>query len=175
MNKKTIIAVAAAIVVVLFFVGSKILLGMSSGGQDNIAPVSQRQITTDNQSTNTTIQQDSATAASNIQTVGGIEYEDTVVGTGTEAVVGKTVTVNYVGVLQNGTKFDASADHGQPFSFPLGAGKVIQGWDTGVAGMKVGGTRILVIPPALGYGANAMGPIPANSTLIFEVQLVDVK
>lgn len=100
---------------------------------------------------------------------------DTVMGTGAEAVSGTVVTVNYVGRLENGQVFDASANHGQPFSFVLGAGMVIEGWEQGIAGMKVGGTRALVIPPELGYGAQAVGPIPANSTLIFEVELLDVQ
>jgi len=111
----------------------------------------------------------------NIQNTNELQMEDVTVGTGTEAVAGKTVTVNYVGMLTNGTQFDSSYSHGQPFSFALGAGQVIQGWDQGVAGMKVGGKRILVIPPSLGYGAQAVGPIPANSTLVFQVELLGVK
>jgi hypothetical protein len=100
---------------------------------------------------------------------------DTVVGTGAEAVAGKKVTVNYVGMLENGTVFDASANHGQPFTFTLGVGQVIKGWDEGVAGMKVGGKRHLVIPPEKGYGAQGIGSIPPNSTLIFDVELVGVE
>ncbi|HEY2004648.1 MAG TPA: FKBP-type peptidyl-prolyl cis-trans isomerase [Candidatus Saccharimonadia bacterium] len=101
---------------------------------------------------------------------------DEKVGTGTEAVAGKTVTVNYVGTLTNGTKFDSSYDRNQPFSFTLGQGQVIKGWDQGVAGMKVGGKRKLVIPPDLGYGAQGAGSsIPPNATLVFEVELLDVK
>ncbi len=100
---------------------------------------------------------------------------DLVVGTGAEATSGSTVSVNYVGALPDGTVFDASANHGGAFSFPLGAGRVIRGWDEGVAGMKVGGKRRLVIPPGLAYGAQAVGTIPANSTLIFEVELVSVQ
>ena len=102
-------------------------------------------------------------------------------GTGTQAVSGKLLTVNYTGWLydssktdQKGTQFDASAGRG-PFQFVLGAGQVIPGWDQGLAGMQVGGLRRLVIPPSLGYGAVANGPIPANSTLIFEVELVGVQ
>ncbi len=100
---------------------------------------------------------------------------DTVVGTGAEAVPGKQVTVNYVGMLENGQVFDASANHGQPFTFTLGVGQVIAGWDEGVAGMKVGGKRHLVIPADKAYGAQAVGSIPANSTLIFDVELVAVQ
>jgi FKBP-type peptidyl-prolyl cis-trans isomerase FkpA len=107
-----------------------------------------------------------------------LQVEDLRVGTGAEAVSGKTVSVHYVGTLQaNGKKFDASRDRGKPFEFRLGAGKVIKGWDQGVAGMKVGGMRKLTIPPELGYGASDVGKglIPPNSTLVFEVELLEVK
>ena len=104
-----------------------------------------------------------------------LKVEDLVVGSGTEAQSGKTVSVHYTGWLTNGAKFDSSIGRG-PFSFPLGGGRVIQGWDTGVAGMKVGGKRKLTIPPAMGYGARgAGGVIPPNATLVFEVELLDVK
>ena len=93
---------------------------------------------------------------------GTLVVEDLVVGTGATAGVGDTVTVNYVGTLTNGTKFDSSYDRGQTFSFRIGAGQVIAGWDQGVPGMKVGGKRRLTIPPSLGYGNQANGPIPAN-------------
>jgi FKBP-type peptidyl-prolyl cis-trans isomerase len=106
----------------------------------------------------------------------GLKYTDDQVGTGAEATAGKTAIVHYTGWLENGTKFDSSHDRGQPLSFPLGAGRVIRGWDEGVAGMKVGGKRTLTIPPALGYGANGAPPvIPPNATLKFEVELVDVR
>ena len=109
-------------------------------------------------------------------TASGLVYEDMVVGTGATATAGQTVTVNYTGWLTNGTKFDSSKDRNQPFSFRLGGGEVIQGWDEGVAGMKVGGTRKLTIPPQLGYGARgAGGVIPPNATLVFEVELLGVK
>ncbi|MDO8655575.1 MAG: FKBP-type peptidyl-prolyl cis-trans isomerase [bacterium] len=106
----------------------------------------------------------------------GLKVEDIVVGTGAEAATGSTVSVHYTGTLLNGTKFDSSLDRGQPFSFTIGAGSVIQGWEQGIPGMKVGGKRKLTIPAALGYGDRAMGnAIPANSTLVFEVDLLDVK
>jgi FKBP-type peptidyl-prolyl cis-trans isomerase len=106
----------------------------------------------------------------------GLQYKDVTVGNGAEAQAGKTVSVHYTGWLTDGTKFDSSVDRGQPFSFLLGAGGVIAGWDEGVAGMKAGGKRILVIPSDLGYGASgAGGVIPPNATLIFEVELLDVK
>ncbi|GEN06755.1 peptidylprolyl isomerase/FKBP-type peptidyl-prolyl cis-trans isomerase FkpA [Myxococcus fulvus] len=105
-----------------------------------------------------------------------LKVEDSKVGTGTEATAGKSVTVHYVGTLTNGQKFDSSRDRGQGFTFRLGAGQVIQGWDQGVAGMKVGGVRKLTIPPELGYGSRgAGGVIPPNATLVFEVELLDVR
>ncbi len=104
-----------------------------------------------------------------------LEIEDLVAGTGTEATTGRSVDVHYTGWLTNGTKFDSSHDRGRPFTFRLGGRQVIQGWDEGVAGMKVGGKRKLTIPPHLGYGARgAAGVIPPNATLIFEVELIAV-
>lgn len=101
---------------------------------------------------------------------------DIVVGTGATATAGQQVTVNYVGMLPDGTVFDASSKHGQAFTFALGAGQVIKGWDKGVAGMKVGGKRRLIIPPQDGYGAQGAGNIiPPNATLIFDVELIAVK
>lgn len=102
--------------------------------------------------------------------------EDLVVGTGTEAIPGKKVTVHYTGTLTNGQKFDSSLDRGQPFTFNLGSGQVIQGWDIGVAGMKVGGKRKLTIPPHLGYGERGAGAaIPPSATLLFDVELLKVE
>ena len=104
-----------------------------------------------------------------------LQMEDKKVGTGTEATAGKKVTVHYVGTLTNGSKFDSSRDRNEGFTFKLGSGQVIQGWDKGVAGMKVGGVRKLTIPPELGYGARGYPPvIPPNSTLVFEVELLSV-
>lgn len=112
-------------------------------------------------------------------TPSGLQYEDTVVGSGDVAQAGQRVSVHYTGWLyqngEQGGKFDSSKDRGQPFVFPLGAGHVIKGWDEGVQGMAVGGTRRLVIPPELGYGARgAGGVIPPNTTLLFEVELLAV-
>lgn len=104
-----------------------------------------------------------------------LQSEDIAVGQGKEAKTGDTVTVNYVGRLANGKQFDSSYDRKEPFSFTLGNGEVIKGWDQGVAGMKIGGKRRLTIPPELGYGDKAQGSIPANSTLIFEIELLEVK
>jgi len=147
-----------ALVLLVVFVGYVAYLGFTgtpfslpfAGGSDSVAP-----------STN----------------MNGLQSTDTVVGTGVEAVSGKKVTVHYVGTLTNGTKFDASTDHGQPFTFTLGAGQVIKGWDQGVLGMKVGGKRSLVIPSDLGYGATGTpgGLIPPNATLMFDIELLKVE
>jgi FKBP-type peptidyl-prolyl cis-trans isomerase len=110
------------------------------------------------------------------KTASGLEYWDIKVGTGAVAQSGQHVKVDYTGWLTNGKKFDSSVGTGRPFDFMLGASQVIKGWDEGVAGMKVGGKRQLRIPPDLAYGAaGSPGAIPANSTLIFDVQLLDVK
>ncbi|MBM3808717.1 MAG: FKBP-type peptidyl-prolyl cis-trans isomerase [Acidimicrobiia bacterium] len=112
-----------------------------------------------------------------------LQIVDSVVGSGAEATPGKTVRVHYTGWLYDGgkpenrgEKFDSSKDHGEPFEFPLGAGQVIHGWDQGFKGMKVGGKRVLTIPPHMGYGERgAGGVIPPNATLVFEVELLEVK
>jgi len=104
-----------------------------------------------------------------------VEMKDLVVGKGQEAKSGDVVSVHYVGTLTDGKEFDQSRKRGQPFSFPLGQGRVIKGWDQGVVGMKVGGKRKLTIPPSLGYGERGAGAIPPNSTLVFEVELLEIK
>jgi FKBP-type peptidyl-prolyl cis-trans isomerase len=112
-----------------------------------------------------------------ITTKSGLKYVEQKIGDGKEAKAGNNVSVHYTGTLANGKKFDSSRDRNKPFSFDLGNGDVIKGWDEGVAGMKEGGKRKLIIPPELGYGARDVGNglIPANSTLIFEVELLKVK
>jgi len=108
-----------------------------------------------------------------ITTASGLIIEDLKVGTGAEAAAGQHVSVHYTGWLTDGSKFDSSKDRGDPFEFPLGAGHVIRGWDEGVQGMKVGGSRKLTIPADLGYGSRgAGGVIPPNATLVFEVELL---
>ena len=115
-----------------------------------------------------------------VKTDSGLKYEDSKAGNGAEAKAGQNVSVHYTGWLnedgKKGKKFDSSVDRGTPFGFPLGAGRVIKGWDEGVAGMKIGGKRTLFIPSSLGYGARgAGGAIPPNADLIFDVELLGVK
>ena len=106
----------------------------------------------------------------------GLYVQDTQPGTGAEATAGRTVRVHYTGWLPDGTRFDTSREEGEPIEFGLGQGQVIRGWDEGISGMKVGGKRKLVIPPALGYGETGAGEdIPPNATLVFDVELVDVR
>ena len=110
------------------------------------------------------------------KTPSGLQYSIDRPGTGAQPQRGQTVSVHYTGWLTNGTKFDSSRDRNEPFQFPLGQGSVIKGWDEGVAAMKIGEIRTLVIPPALGYGdRGAGGVIPPNATLIFDVELIEVK
>ncbi len=165
---QTAIAVAIALAVVAYFFifgGSLPFFGQ--------AP-SQQQATTTTATTANTI---TSTTTMPTDNSNQLQITDEVVGTGATAAAGDSVTVNYVGSLTNGTVFDASANHGTSgFTFTLGAGQVIPGWDQGIVGMKVGGKRKLVIPPALAYGNQAIGNIiPANSTLVFEVELVKVQ
>ena len=150
MNKKTIIAVVIAVVLVGVLVGGGLFSGLFTGI---------------NKTQDKTMQ----------QKVSELQSKDIVVGTGDVAVDGKEVTVHYTGVFADGKKFDSSVDRGVPFTFKLGSGMVIKGWDEGVLGMKIGGKRILVVPPSLAYGDKDYGPVPANSTLIFEIELLGVK
>lgn len=104
-----------------------------------------------------------------------LKIEDIKEGTGPAVKSGDTVKIHYTGTLQDGTKFDSSYDRGEPFETQIGVGQVIKGWDEGVVGMKVGGKRKLIIPPSMGYGDRDMGSIPPNSTLLFDVELVEIK
>jgi FKBP-type peptidyl-prolyl cis-trans isomerase FkpA len=127
--------------------------------------------------TNTDMKKPEASGGEMVITPSGLNYQDLVVGEGEEAQAGDLVSVHYTGWLKDGKKFDSSLDRGTPFPFNLGTGTVIKGWDEGVAGMRVGGKRKLIIPPELGYGNRDIGNglIPPNSTLIFEVELLRVQ
>lgn len=162
MSKTTWIAVAISVFVVGFF----FLGGMFSGlFQTGGSTVNEVQLTE--------INMNESTGQASGQAPLGVN--DIVVGTGAQAVAGSLVTVHYTGTLENGQKFDSSVDRGVPFQFVLGTGQVIAGWDQGVAGMRVGGKRMLTIPPELGYGSSQVASIPPNSTLIFEVELLGVQ
>lgn len=154
-NKNIIISVILAVVVI-------VLVLIFATGKGNSNPLATPMPTVQNQNIISHMDKQ------------GVSIDVLQEGTGVEAKAGDTATVNYVGTLEDGTKFDSSIDRGVPFSFKLGASEVIKGWDIGVAGMKVGGKVRLTIPPELGYGANAYGPIPANSTLVFEVELLKI-
>ena len=169
LTKNEWIAVAVVIVIFLYFLFFTNLFMI--GGQPTAStngPVNNEQL---NNEPTTTMPTEPKT----------LIVQDIVTGTGAEAASGKTVTVNYTGFLTNGTVFDSSIPRGTPFTFALGAGQVIQGWDQGIVGMKVGGKRRLTIPSDLAYGPQAIPDsnggilIPANSTLIFDVELLDVK
>ena len=140
------------------------------------APVKSTSVPKDVVAEDSNMIENSSTVKSMQEDVTELKIEDQVIGTGDEAVSGKTISVHYTGTLTDGTKFDSSKDRGTPFEFVLGAGKVIQGWDKGFAGMRVGGVRKLIIPSDMGYGSQgAGGVIPPNATLIFEVELLEVK
>ena len=165
------IGVAVGILVVgFFFIFGNILINIFNSGTFEGSMNTRQTTQTTSQATNTP----PTTIDTSPATTGQLGIQDISVGTGAVAQPGDTVTVNYVGTFTDGTVFDSSIARKQPFSFVLGAGKVIPGWDQGVAGMKVGGTRVLVIPPELGYGSQDVGPIPAGSTLIFQIQLLKV-
>jgi FKBP-type peptidyl-prolyl cis-trans isomerase len=152
----TIVAIVAAVLVGLFFALSK--------------PIEENKLDESSLDLNK-IASPSAQATSSAD----LKIEDLKVGTGSAVKSGDTVKVHYLGTLLDGTKFDSSYDRNQPFETKIGVGQVIQGWDQGIVGMKVGGKRKLTVPPELGYGSQVMGNIPANSTLVFEVELLEIK
>src|SRR5262245_59526298 len=123
----------------------------------------------------TTTEAKAATGGKVHKLASGLQYEDLVVGSGTMAEPGMHVSVHYTGWLTNGTEFDSSRNTGQPLKFQLGTKSVIAGWDEGIKGMRIGGKRKLTIPPDMGYGKEGYGPIPPNATLLFDVELIDVK
>lgn len=158
MTRQFLFSVLIGIVVLFIFAYFIFGLNSTTGTTEAVSPTPQMQ--TSNTSTNNNSK---------------LQIADETIGSGPAVKKGDSVEINYVGTLANGTKFDASADHGGPFTTQIGVGQVIKGWDEGIIGMKVGGKRKLVIPPSLGYGNQAVGSIPANSTLIFQVQLVKIK
>jgi FKBP-type peptidyl-prolyl cis-trans isomerase len=170
MNKYIILSVGIVIVIVAIIAYSQRTTVQNSSVNNDVAPTIMSTPSSLEQTGN-----ESATITPMQEEVTELIIEDLVAGTGAEAVAGKKITVNYKGTLTDETQFDSSYDRGQPFSFVLGVGSVIQGWDQGFARMKVGGKRKLTIPPSLGYGAQATGAIPANSVLIFEVELLKVE
>lgn len=155
LNKNIAVGVGIVVVFILFFLVNSFInfSGVSFDNQTN----------------------ENMTAENNLPNVEGLVATDVQVGDGLVASDGMLITVNYEGTLDDGTIFDSSFKRNQPFQFILGAGQVIKGWDLGVKGMKVGGTRELKISPALGYGEQAIGPIPANSNLNFKVELISVE
>jgi FKBP-type peptidyl-prolyl cis-trans isomerase len=124
---------------------------------------------------NSTREESLVKAADSNGNIKKLVIDDIKIGEGSEVKTGDTVAVHYVGRLQSGTEFDNSKKRGEPFVFTVGEGRVIKGWDEGLVGMKIGGERILVIPPEKAYGENGIGPIPPNSTLIFSIELVEIK
>lgn len=151
---KTKIFIALIVALLIYGLGTKMIQRVDSNGNP---------ITTDN-----------VINTSNMKQADTVAIVDSVVGSGAEAKVGNTVKMKYTGKLLDGTVFDSTDKSGQPFTFTLGANSVIQGWEQGIPGMKVGGKRTLTIPPSLAYGERASGSIPANSTLIFDVELVEI-
>ena len=169
MNKKYLFA--TIFLVALFVIGG--IAVFSGKGQSNNQPLA---TPTPVATIEATLQPIATSSAKPTMEVDKLIIQDEKVGTGSAAVAGKKVTVNYIGTLTDGTKFDSSYDRGTPFSFNLGAREVIQGWDQGVVGMKIGGKRKLTIPSSLGYGAQGIpGVIPGGATLIFEVELLKVE
>ncbi len=159
-RKQVNIIIILALAVVAIFVGLG-FIGIGGFGQSTAPQTTQ----TGAQAILSEIQQTG--------TVADLRIEDSTLGTGDPVVAGDTVSVTYIGVLPDGTVFDSSDMHGGvPLTFTVGAGKVIPGWDQGLVGMKVGGQRLLAVPPSLGYGGQAIGKIPANATLLFEIQLL---
>lgn len=160
----------------LWFVVVVLALALSACGDegDPLPEDANGQVETDEEAAADDV--DECTRGETVENETGLKIQDLECGSGDKAVRNTLVTVHYTGTLEDGTKFDSSHDRSEPFQFVLGAGNVIQGWDEGVVGMLVGGTRKLTIPPELGYGeAGAGGVIPPNSTLIFEIELLEVE
>ncbi|MBD6619142.1 FKBP-type peptidyl-prolyl cis-trans isomerase [Komarekiella sp. 'clone 1'] len=166
---------------VVFMLACVVLLVLAQvGGRQDTAIATQLSQTlpvpTTETENNTLIASNTMSDANAVTTPSGLKYVELKEGTGATPKTGQKVVVHYTGTLEDGTKFDSSRDRGQPFDFKIGVGQVIKGWDEGVGTMKVGGQRQLIIPPELGYGSRgAGGVIPPNATLLFDVELLDVK
>lgn len=167
-------SIGIMVIVLLFVRAQEAKAPVSTNGLDSSSSVTVA-TTTGDQAQKDALYSALTKALSQTGTVKKLLIDDVQMGTGTVATLGDAVAVNYIGTLTNGTVFDSSYKHGTPFSFTLGAGQVIKGWDQGIVGMKVGGKRILVIPADLAYGNRAVGPIPANAPLVFAVELLGVK
>jgi FKBP-type peptidyl-prolyl cis-trans isomerase len=151
------------------------LSGNNPTATTNYSPTASAPTSTPIQTVSVTSSATPSTSPANvITTPSGLKYVEVKVGTGATAAAGQQVSVHYTGTLESGQKFDSSRDRGTPFQFNLGGGQVIKGWDEGIAGMKIGGKRKLIIPPDLGYGARGVGPIPPNATLLFDVELMGI-
>ncbi len=163
MNKRKVIILGAITTVVVIVLAIIALFAFGGGGKKSM----------DDTKSNSSSQASSSAASTGAV---DLKIEDIKVGNGTEVKSGDTVSINYIGTLTDGTKFDSSYDRKVPFETKIGVGQVIKGWDKGVVGMKVGGKRKLTIPPSLGYGAQGAGSkVPPNATLIFEVELMGIK
>ena len=170
MNKTFIYAV---IVVIVGVAGWFFVQKFRNSSEDDQADVQDSEITKVEDSDDKNVSKEGKW----VKLEGGLQYQDVVIGTGQEAKNGDAIAAHYLGTLEDGAKFDSSYDRGQPFAFILGKGSVIKGWDIGVAGMKVGGKRKLIIPSDLGYGARGVsgGQIPPNAILLFDIELVGVQ
>ncbi len=164
------LGVGIGIIIILIIAGKVLFAGPSENATSQA--MDQSHNTSQQSQTGST---SAAVQGTNVSSDSKIQIIEVKQGTGAEAVDGKTVSVHYTGTFQNGQKFDSSLDRGKPIDFVLGKGMVIKGWDIGLKGMKVGGKRHLIISPEYGYGPQDYGPIPGNSTLIFDVELVAVK
>jgi FKBP-type peptidyl-prolyl cis-trans isomerase len=164
LNKNEKVAVFVAVVVALGFLFLSYNLFTGDSGDDLLSNL-----------LNTTVDTEVEDGQDADMKIEGLVMQDLQVGEGDEAVNGALITVHYIGTLDNGTVFDSSVERGEPFQFVLGAGQVIQGWEKGFVGMKIGGVRKLVIAPQLAYGDTQVGPIPANSILTFQVELLGVQ
>jgi len=176
--KPILISLGVVLVCVVVLIGSQIVGGQKEAiAVELTKPASTPAVTAtvDPTATETlTLAQTPQGETELITTPSGLQYEEIVEGTGASPANGQKVVVHYTGTLEDGTVFDSSRERNRPFEFKIGVGQVIKGWDEGVGTMKVGGRRKLVIPPELGYGARGIGPIPPNSTLIFDVELIRI-